>query len=204
MSGMNKIRIRPAVIVEGKYDQIRLSSLLDATIVVTNGFGIFKDKERMAYIRRLARERGLLVLTDSDGAGLVIRNYLAASIPPEQIHHAFIPEILGKEKRKDKPSKEGKLGVEGMETAALVRALEEAGVLHDEVSPAPKGSLTMADMMTLGLTGSEDSRARRAMLLKKLGLPSFLSTARLREWLNANLTEAEVRTILSEEDGKTG
>ena len=96
------IHIREAVIVEGKYDQIRLSSLLDATIVVTNGFGIFKDKQRMAYIRRLARERGLLVLTDSDGAGLVIRNYLAASIPPEQIRHAFVPEILGKEKRKEK------------------------------------------------------------------------------------------------------
>ena len=131
------IHIREAVIVEGKYDQIRLSSLLDATIVVTNGFGIFKDKQRMAYIRRLARERGLLVLTDSDGAGLVIRNYLAASIPPEQIRHAFVPEILGKEKRKEKPSKEGKLGVEGMETAALLQALERAGVLHGDVPPAP-------------------------------------------------------------------
>ena len=190
------IHIREAVIVEGKYDQIRLSSLLDATIVVTNGFGIFKDKERMAYIRRLAAERGLLILTDSDGAGLVIRNYLSASIPPEQIRHAFVPEILGKEKRKAKPSKEGKLGVEGMATDALVRALERAGVLHETDAPAlPKGSLTTADLMELGLTGRDDSHERRNALLKKLGLPSFLNTKRLLEWLNANLTNEETRSL---------
>jgi len=200
------IHIREAVIVEGKYDQIRLSSLLDATIVVTNGFGIFKDKQRMAYIRRLAKERGLLVLTDSDGAGLVIRNYLASSIPPQQIRHAFVPEILGKEKRKEKPSKEGKLGVEGMETAALLKALERAGVLHEDAPPAPKGDLTAADMMELGLAGGDGSREKRTALLQKLGLPTFLSTNRLREWLNANHTAEEVRAILAEteENEKNG
>jgi ribonuclease M5 len=129
------IHVKEAVIVEGKYDKIKLSSLIDGLILPTNGFRIFKDPEKMALIRSLADTRGLLILTDSDSAGFLIRNYLSGCIAPEKIRHAYIPDILGKEKRKDKPSKEGKLGVEGVPISILKEALLRAGVSVDEKTP---------------------------------------------------------------------
>ena len=190
------IHIREAVIVEGKYDQIRLSSLLDATIVVTHGFGIFKDKERMAYIRRLAAERGLLILTDSDGAGFVIRNHLKGVLPQDQVKHAYIPDIYGKEKRKRKGGKEGKLGVEGMKPEILLDALRRAGATIDEKSTVKGKSITKADLYDLGLIGPESVEKRKA-LCKRLELPEHLSANALVEVLNLLMDREELEALFS-------
>lgn len=170
------IQIREAVIVEGKYDKIKLSSIIDGLILETHGFQIFKDQEQMALLRKLAATRGLLVLTDSDGAGFVIRNYLRGCIPKEQIRHAYIPDLFGKEKRKKSPSKEGKLGVEGVPASVIREALEKAGVCCGEGEPTPKGPpITKADLFAAGLSGGEGSAARRLAFQKKLDLPERLS-----------------------------
>ena len=152
------IRIKEAIIVEGKYDKIKLSSLVDGLIIETGGFRIFKDPEKMALLRRLAATRGLLILTDSDGAGFVIRRYLSGSIPAGQIRHAYIPDRYGKEKRKEKPGKEGKLGVEGIDAEELRQVLRRAGVCCEESGEpdnvtAPSEPITRADLFTLGLSG---------------------------------------------------
>lgn len=183
--------MRQAVIVEGKYDKIKLSSLLDAIIIPTDGFGIFKDKDKMNLIRRLAEERGILILTDSDAAGFVIRNYLSGCIPASQIQHVYIPDILGKEKRKDKPSKEGKLGVEGIPQELLIEALRKAGVTWDETLPQPRSKsrdITNLDLYEDGIVGSEGSKSRRLELLSQLSLPEHLSTKSLLQMLNTFLT----------------
>ena len=196
------IRIREAVVVEGKYDKIRLESLVDAIIVETDGFRIFKDKERLAFLRRLAESRGLLILTDSDGAGFVIRSYLTGVIPPEQIRHAYIPEVLGKEKRKTAPSREGLLGVEGMDTATLERTLRRAGATVEDDSSgggrqkSPQRFLTKARLYEDGLSGGEDSAERRRRFLRCAGLPEKLSANRLIEAVNAMMTEKEYRSLL--------
>lgn len=192
------IRIREAVVVEGKYDKIKLSSLLDGTIVTTDGFGIFRDREKMAYLRRLAKNQGLVVLTDSDGAGFVIRGKISSCIPASQLKHAYIPDIPGKERRKAAPSKEGMLGVEGMELQTLRQVLRRAGatLLEEECLPEnAHGKLTKADLYEMGLSGREDSAQRRKALQKELDLPERLSAGGLLQALNALYSEQELSVL---------
>lgn len=189
------IRIREAVIVEGKYDKIKLSSLIDALIIETNGFGIFRDRERRALIRKLAETRGILVITDSDGAGFVIRNHLSGLVPPGTVKHAYIPELHGKEHRKEKPSKEGLLGVEGVPKEAILQALSRAGVLcgESEESIVQNGQVPIkkGDLYKAGLTGGENSAGRRRVLLSALQLPQKLSTNGMLSVLNFIMTREE-------------
>ena len=175
---MDRIRIKEALVVEGKYDKNTLAQLVDAPIFVTEGFGIFKDPEKLALLRAAAEKRGLIVLTDSDGAGLVIRNHLKGAIDPALVKHAYIPDVFGKEKRKAAPGKEGKLGVEGMEPAVLLQALRNAGatIIDGPVGAAigrqPDAEsieITKTDLYELGLTGRPDSKERRRALQKALG-----------------------------------
>ena len=193
-------RIREAIVVEGRYDKNALAQLVDAPIFETSGFGVFKDGEKLTLLRRLARERGLIIFTDPDGAGFVIRNFLKGAIPPEQVKHAYIPDIYGKERRKRAPGKEGKLGVEGVSPEVLLRALEQAGATFlDEDAPASAaGDLTAADLFALGLTGRPDSAARRQALLKKLGFPEHMNTKALLTVLNALYTVDEAAALALE------
>ena len=187
-------RVREAIVVEGRYDKNTLSQVVDAVILETAGFGVFKDQERLALLRRLAEQRGIIVLTDSDGAGFVIRNFLKGAIPPEQVKHAYIPDIRGKERRKRAPGKEGKLGVEGMPPQLLLEALERAGAtfLDGDGPRSPRGELTPAQLYVLGLTGRPDSAQRRQALLKRLDLPEHMSAKALLTVLNALYTSDEV------------
>ena len=198
---MSKIKIREAVIVEGRYDKIRLGSLIDGLIITTEGFGIFKNQEKMNMLRHLAETRGLLILTDSDGAGFVIRNHLKACIAPQYIKHAYIPDILGKERRKTVSSKEGKLGVEGMSTEVLLHALEKAGVLCEtgEASSPETGNarITRADFFRAGLSGGENSAARRKALLHELGLPERMTTNALLDVINDYMSPAQFRHFVT-------
>lgn len=189
------IKLKQAVIVEGKYDKIRLESLLDATIIQTDGFAIFKDKEKQRLIRRLAEKNGILILTDSDSAGFKIRSFLGGSIKNGQVIHAYIPDVLGKERRKDAPSKEGKLGVEGMRTQALVDALAKAGVLYEEVSQ-PGKRVEMIDLFEDGLSGGENSQAKKAAVLKYLDLPERLSTSSFLQLINTFMTYDEYKSAV--------
>ena len=194
------IRIKEAVVVEGKYDKIKLSSLIDGVIVVTDGFGIFRDEEKMAYLRRLAERQGLVVLTDSDGAGFVIRGKISSCIPASQLKHAYIPDVPGKERRKTAPSKAGTLGVEGMDPETLREALRRAGatLLEEGVSEQThrqKGTLTKADLFELGLSGGADSAQKRKKLQRELGLPEHLSAGGLLQALNALYSQEELEEL---------
>ena len=193
-------RVRQAIVVEGKYDTIRVRSAVDALVVETNGFGIFRDKARLEMLRQLARERGLVILTDSDSAGALIRNHLLGAIPAQQIRLAYVPPRMGKERRKAAPSKEGLLGVEGIDNATVIAALERAGAIfeEEETSSADKMHLTKADLVEAGLSGTADSADRRRRVLEKLGLPLQLSANRLLEVVNATLTPAEWQELLQE------
>ena len=186
-------RVRQAIVVEGKHDEIRVRSAVDAVVVPTDGFRIFKDREKMALLRRLAAVRGLIVLTDSDSAGGVIRNHILSCIPAEQLAQAYIPPIRGKERRKSAPSQEGLLGVEGMDAATVLAALERAGaVFEDEEAPLRTSlGLTKADWMALGLCGTADSARRRTRLAQALGVPTYLSANRLLELVNTTVTAQE-------------
>lgn len=193
-------RVRQAIVVEGKHDVIRVRSAVDAVVVPTEGFRIFKDAEKMAMLRRLAAARGLIVLTDSDTAGGVIRNHLLSCIPAAQLRQAYIPPVPGKERRKSAPSKEGLLGVEGMDAATVVAALERCGAAFEE-EDAPSHtslSLTKADWVALGLSGSADSAARRERLAAALGVPTYLSANRLLELVNTTVTTEEWECLLGE------
>lgn len=201
------MRIREAVVVEGRYDQSKLAQLVDAVIVTTEGFGVFHDAEKLAYLRRLARERGLIILTDGDGAGFLIRGRLSACIPPEQLKHAYIPDVFGKERRKAVPSKEGKLGVEGMDSETLRQALLRAGATvldgaeDEKNSPGPRNDpLTKADLYAWGLSGRGDSRQRRLALQRRLGLPERLSPNGLLRALNALYSREELFTLMTAAD----
>lgn len=183
-----KPRIREAIVVEGRYDKNTLSQVVDGVILETSGFGVFKDNEVLSLLRRLARERGLVVLTDSDGAGFVIRNYLKGTIDPTQVKHAYIPDRPGKEKRKRAPGKEGKLGVEGMSPEVLLEALRRAGATFEENEPtgASRGrAVTKADLYAAGLSGGEGSAEKRREVLKRLDLPQHLSANAFLQVLNA-------------------
>lgn len=180
--------------MEGRYDTARLRTVVDALIIETGGFGLFHDGEQLALLRRLAEQRGLLVLTDSDGAGFVIRNYIAGAIPPQLVKHAYIPEIAGKERRKTAASKEGLLGVEGMDGALILKALQRAGATFEEQDASEKRPfLTKADLYADGLSGGPDSAARRERLMVYLDLPRKLSVNRLLKVINATLSEEEYR-----------
>ena len=191
-------RVRQAIVVEGKHDVIRVGSAVETVVVPTDGFRIFKDKEKMAMLRRLAQVRGLIVLTDSDSAGGVIRNHLLSCIPADQLRQAYIPPIVGKEKRKATPSKEGLLGVEGMDTATVMAALERAGAAFEDEDTPPHQSLnlTKADWMALGLSGTADSKLRRDRLAAALGVPAYLSANRLLELVNTTVTAEEWEQLL--------
>lgn len=185
-------KIREVIVVEGRYDKNALKQIVDATVVETYGFGVFNDRERLALLRRLAAERGLILLTDSDGAGFVIRNFLKGAIPKSQLKQAYIPDIRGKERRKAAPGREGKLGVEGMPPQILLEALERAGAtFEDGALSAERRPITKADFYTLGLTGGPDSAAKRAALLKKLDLPERMTANALLEAVNILYTREE-------------
>ena len=192
------LKIREAIVVEGRYDKNTLSQVVDGVILETSGFSVFKNGEKLELLRRLAAQRGLIILTDSDGAGFVIRNFLKGAIPKEQVKHAYVPDVYGKERRKRAPGKEGKLGVEGMRPEVLVDALLKAGVtVEGEEAAPPRGELTPADLFALGLTGTPDSANRRAALLKELKLPEHMNTKALLTVLNALYTAEEVAEIVN-------
>ncbi len=188
------IKVKEAVIVEGRYDKIKLSNLLDAFIVETNGFQIYKDKERLALIRKLAEEQGIILLTDSDHSGFQIRNYIANGIPAERIKHIYIPDVFGKEKRKAEPSKEGKLGVEGIDDETLIALFEKAGVKPSAAENRER--ITNYDLYAAGISGTPNAREKKKELLKKLNLPEFLSTNSLLTYLNSNYTKAEFEKLI--------
>ncbi len=192
------LKIREAIVVEGRYDKNTLSQIVDAPILETSGFGIFKDKEQMSLLRRVAERRGLIVFTDSDGAGFVIRNHIKSAIPGKYLKHAYIPDVYGKEKRKSAPGKEGKLGVEGLTPQILVDSLRRAGAtIEGEDSPGNKG-ITKQELMERGLAGGADAGAKRQQLLKKLGLPERMSTNAMLQALNLLCSLEELDAILEQ------
>lgn len=179
------VKIREAIVVEGRYDKNTLSQVVDAPILETAGFGIMKDKTQLALLRRVAKERGLIVFTDSDGAGFVIRNFLKGAIPAQYLKHAYIPDIYGKERRKAAPGKEGKLGVEGMKPQVILECLTRAGAtLEGEDARETRQEITKIDLVELGLSGGQCSDARRKELLKKLRLPEHMSPNAMLQALN--------------------
>lgn len=195
------IRVKEAIIVEGRYDKARLAGLVEGIVVETGGFQIFQDRQRMALIRRLAAQRGVVVLTDSDGAGFLIRGKLSQCLPPSQVKHAYIPDVPGKERRKAKPSKEGKLGVEGMSLEALEHSLRRAGAEIDsggEASLPAEEALTKTDLFRLGLSGGPGSGEKRKRLQARLGLPERLSANGLLQALNGLYTKAQVEKLAEE------
>ena len=196
------LKIKEAIVVEGRYDKNTLSQLVDTVILETSGFGVFKDRERVELLRRLAEQRGLIVLTDSDGAGFVIRNFLKGAIDPKLVKHAYIPDVFGKERRKRAPGKEGKLGVEGMSPAVLEAALRRAGATildgEAEASGPAREPITKADLMAWGLTGGEGSRERRSRLRREFSLPEHLSPNALLQVLGALWSREELEAKLEE------
>ena len=179
------IKLEQAIVVEGKYDKNTLSQLVDAPIFETNGFGVMKDRALVTLLRRAAGTRGLIVLTDSDGAGFVIRNYLKSVLPKQGVFHAYIPDVPGKERRKDKPGKEGKRGVEGMRPEVLLQALERAGV-RERTDERPQ--ITKTDLFLCGLSGGAGSARRRAELMRRLELPEHLGANAFLDALNLLMT----------------
>ena len=192
------IRIKEAIVVEGRYDKNTLSQIVDAPILETSGFGIFKDKQQLALLRQIAEKRGLIVFTDSDGAGFVIRNHIRSAIDGKYLKHAYIPDILGKEKRKSAPGKEGKLGVEGMTKDVIIDALRRAGATMDDRQQEITPKLTKQDMMLLGLSGGANSAAMRLKLQRKLGFPEHMSANALLQALNLLFHRDELETIVNE------
>jgi len=190
------IKIKEVIVVEGRYDKNTLSQVVDAHIIETSGFGIFNDKEKQRLLIKLAQSRGLIVLTDSDGAGFVIRNFIKGCVDPKLVKHAYIPEIEGKEKRKSKASKEGQLGVEGMRPQILLDALKRAKATFEEATEKTETALiTKADMFKMGLSGGTGSRQKREALLISLDLPKKLSADALLDVLNAIMTREEFFAI---------
>ena len=192
------VKIKEAIVVEGRYDKNTLSQIVDAPILETAGFGIFKDKQQMALLRRVAETRGLIVFTDSDGAGFVIRNHIKSAIPSRYLKHAYIPDIYGKERRKAAPGKEGKLGVEGMTLEIIVDALRRAGATLEGESAAPGNQITKQDLMELGLSGGADASAKRLVLLKKLGFPEHMSANAMLQALNLLYSLDELNELVKE------
>lgn len=190
------IRIREAIVVEGRYDKNTLSQIVDAPILETAGFVIFKDKQQMKLLRQVAEKRGLIVFTDSDGAGFVIRNHIKSAIDGKYLKHAYIPDIPGKERRKSAPGKEGKLGVEGMTPQIILNALRRAGATIDGEAVTTLSRITKQDMMELGLSGGKDSSSLRGMLLRKLDLPEHMSANAMLQALNLLYSKEEISRLV--------
>ncbi len=191
------ISVKEAIIVEGRYDKIKLSSIVDTPIIETGGFRVFKDKEKQNLIRNIAKKRGILILTDSDSAGFVIRNFLKGIVPENEIKNAYIPQLKGKEKRKAEPSKEGLLGVEGLSEAFLVKAIQNSGAtVLNENKPEVRAEITKGDLYELGLSGRANSAVMRDKLLKKLELPTYLTTNALVSALNCLYSLEELKEII--------
>ena len=190
------VKIKEAILVEGRYDKNTLSQIVDAPILETSGFGIFKDKAQMRLLRQVAEKRGLIVFTDSDGAGFVIRNHIKSVIPAKYLKHAYIPDIPGKERRKAAPGKEGKLGVEGMRPEVIVEALRRAGAtMEGEEAPVTR-TITKQDLVDLGLSGGPNSAEKRLTLLKRLDLPEHMSANAMLQALNLLYELDELRSLL--------
>ena len=193
-------RIKEVIVVEGRYDKNAVSQVVDAVVVTLGGFAVFNDKEKLAFLRRLAEKQGLILLTDSDGAGFVLRNYLKGALPKDKVKQAYIPDVKGKERRKRRGSREGKLGVEGMPPAVLLEALRRAGATFEDGPPADrKGALTKADLFALGLSGGPGSAEERRRLLKRLDLPEHLTANALLEALNLLFDQEELEALLAGE-----
>ena len=194
------VKIKEAIVVEGRYDKNTLAQIVDAPILETSGFGIFKDKKQMGLLRQVAQKRGLIVFTDSDGAGFVIRNHIKSAIPAQYLKHAYIPDIMGKERRKTAPGKEGKLGVEGMTREIILDALRKAGATIEGESLPQTQQITKQDLMEMGLSGGKDASAKRLALLKKLNLPEHMSPNAMLQALNLLYTLEELTALLREEN----
>ena len=196
---MNKLEIKEAVIVEGRYDKIKLSEIISSPVIETGGFRVFKDKEKQTLIRQIAEKRGILVMTDVDSAGFVIRNFLRGIVPEDQIKHAYIPTVEGKESRKAEPSKEGKLGVEGIDREKLIESILKSGaqIIGEEASISAE--ITKADFYDYGLSGSEDSARLRKAILKALVLPEYLTANAMIAALNCLFTKEEFEDYLQKE-----
>ncbi|MGM9543118.1 MAG: toprim domain-containing protein [Candidatus Limivicinus sp.] len=185
-------RIKEVIVVEGRYDKNTLSQVVDAVIIETGGFGIFNDREKRALLKKLAESRGLILMTDSDGAGFLIRNHLKGCIDPGLIKNAYIPDVYGKERRKSKGSREGKLGVEGMRPEVLLEALKRAGATFEgDSGRQQEGRISKADLYKKGLSGGAGSAARRQALLSRLELPARLTADGLLDVLNATMSREE-------------
>ena len=195
------VKIREAIVVEGRYDKNTLSQILDAAILETSGFGIFKDKEQMALLRKVAEVKGLIVFTDSDGAGFVIRNHIKSAIDGKYLKHAYIPDIMGKERRKATAGKEGKLGVEGMTREVILESLRRAGATFEGEDPLQqRRQITKADLMELGLYGP-GSNDKRLALIKKLGFPEKMSANAFLQALNLLYDTAELYDMMERTNG---
>lgn len=190
------VKIREAIVVEGRYDKNVLSQIVDAPILETEGFGIFKNKKQMDFLRQVSEKRGLIVFTDPDGAGFVIRNHIKSAIAPQYLKHAYVPDIMGKERRKAKPGKEGKLGVEGMRPEVILEALRSAGATFVGEERIISREITKQDMMALGLSGGKDSALLRKKLLEKLSLPEHMSANALLQALNLLCSLEELSEIM--------
>ena len=188
------LKLKQAIVVEGKYDKNALRQLVDAPVFTTDGFGVMHNRAKLALLRSVAQKRGLIILTDPDGAGFVIRNYLKGALPKQGVYHAYVPDIAGKERRKRSPGKEGKLGVEGMRPEVLLEVLRRAGATFEDAPEAElaRVPITKQDLYLLHLTGWPDSAARRAQLKQTLGLPEHLSTNGLLDSLNAMFDRDEL------------
>ena len=182
--------VKQAIVVEGRYDAQKLRQIVNAPVFETSGFGVMNDKRLLSLLRRVAQKRGLIILTDPDGAGFVIRNYLRGALPPDRVLHAYVPDIYGKERRKLRPGKEGKLGVEGMDADTILRALQNAGVQASD-SGKPREPITKYDLFACGLSGQGGSRAARRRLLQELDLPERMSANALLQALNVLFDRAE-------------
>lgn len=191
------VKIRQAIVVEGRYDKNTLSQIVDAPIFQTDGFGIMKDKAQLALLRRVAKLRGLIVFTDSDGAGFVIRNFLKSAIEPQYLLHAYIPDIAGKEKRKRIPGKEGKLGVEGMTPDVILDCLRRAGAAIEGEALHSAQSVTKQDLMEMGLSGGVGSAEKRKLLMKELDFPEHMSSNAFLQAVNLLYTKEELSRIVS-------
>ena len=194
------IKIDKVIIVEGRYDKIKLSSMIDGIIIETEGFGIFKDKDKQKLIRKLAETKGIAILTDSDSAGFVIRNFITSIVPKEYITNVYIPDIYGKEKRKDSPSKEGKLGVEGISAEILKEAFKKAGICVSQSETNERKKITLNDFFDDGLTGDTQSKRKRTDLLKKLDLPERMSTKAMLDILNTFISYDEYKKLVESEE----
>ena len=199
------LKIREAIVVEGRYDKNTLAQIVDAPILETKGFGLFKDPKQLELLRNVAKKRGLIVLTDSDGAGFVIRNHIKSAIPAKYLKHAYIPDVAGKEKRKAAPGKEGKLGVEGMSPEVLLSALKNAGAtIEGESTARGNDQITKQDFVEFGLSGGLNASERRKRLQNRLHLPEHMSANALLQALNLLLSREELAEIVREWDNKNG